>query len=59
MTAQNAARIVKALEQFGFGSLGLTQTDFLLPERDQSKSDSACVFASEKSTRNFNEGAHL
>ena len=29
MTSSNAARIVLALEQFGFGSLGLKEQDFL------------------------------
>lgn len=29
MTQENAARIVQALEHFGFGSLGLKQEDFL------------------------------
>ena len=29
----NAARIVKALEQFGFGSLGLKTEDFLVPDQ--------------------------
>lgn len=29
MTQENAKRIVQALEQFGFGSLGLKQGDFL------------------------------
>ena len=29
MTPENANRIVQALEQFGFGSLGLKQEDFL------------------------------
>jgi hypothetical protein len=32
-TPENAARIIKALEDFGFGSLGLQETDFL--EEDQ------------------------
>jgi hypothetical protein len=32
-TPQNAARMLKALEQFGFGSLGLTKEDFLAPDR--------------------------
>ncbi len=32
-TPQNAARMLKALEQFGFGSLGLTKDDFLVPDR--------------------------
>ena len=29
MTPENATRIIKALEQFGFGSLGLRKEDFL------------------------------
>lgn len=33
MSAENAARMVAALEQFGFGSLGLTANDFLLPDQ--------------------------
>ncbi len=33
MTKENAARVVKALEQFGFASLGLKESDFL--EADQ------------------------
>jgi predicted nucleotidyltransferase len=33
MTRQNAARMIKALEQFGFASLGLKDADFL--ETDQ------------------------
>ncbi len=32
-TPQNAARMLKALNQFGFGSLGLTKDDFLAPDR--------------------------
>ena len=32
-TPENAPRIVKALEAFGFGSLGLTQSDFLIPDQ--------------------------
>lgn len=30
-TAENAARVVAALEEFGFGSLGLKEADFLQP----------------------------
>ncbi|MBI5651210.1 MAG: hypothetical protein HZC40_12310 [Chloroflexi bacterium] len=30
---QNAARVVKALQHFGFGSLGLTQSDFSAPDQ--------------------------
>ena len=33
MTPVNAANMVKALEQFGFGSLGLQATDFLTPDQ--------------------------
>jgi hypothetical protein len=33
MTKENAAKVVKALEQFGFASLGLKESDFL--EADQ------------------------
>jgi predicted nucleotidyltransferase len=29
----NATRVLKALEQFGFGSLGIAQTDLTTPER--------------------------
>ena len=29
----NAASIVKALDQFGFGSLGLRESDFLVPDQ--------------------------
>ena len=32
-TPQNAIRLVKALEQFGFGSLGLKEEYFLGPDR--------------------------
>ncbi|MBI5303453.1 MAG: hypothetical protein HY868_15070 [Chloroflexi bacterium] len=32
-TPQNAARVVKALAQFGFASLGLTVNDFLAPDQ--------------------------
>lgn len=32
-TLENAANIVKALEQFGFGSLGLKAEDFLVPDQ--------------------------
>jgi hypothetical protein len=31
MGPDNAANVVKALEQFGFGSLGLKEMDFLVP----------------------------
>ncbi|MBN2115712.1 MAG: hypothetical protein JW730_04035 [Anaerolineales bacterium] len=33
MTRENAARIVKALDQFGFGSLNLKETDFTEPDQ--------------------------
>lgn len=33
MSEENAARMVAALEQFGFGSLGLTAADFLVPDQ--------------------------
>jgi hypothetical protein len=33
MTADNAANILKALEQFGFGSLGVNASDFTLPDQ--------------------------
>ena len=33
MGPENAARLIKALEQFGFGSLGLQTTDFLVPDQ--------------------------
>lgn len=32
-TPENALRIVEALEAFGFGSLGLTESDFLTPDQ--------------------------
>ena len=32
-TPDNAARVVEALEAFGFGSLGLTQSNFLAPDQ--------------------------
>lgn len=31
-TVGNACRLIKALDQFGFGSVGLKKTDFLKPE---------------------------
>lgn len=31
--AENAANLIKALEQFGFGSLGLQESDFLAPNQ--------------------------
>jgi hypothetical protein len=33
MTPENAAKMVAALEQFGFGSLGLQPADFLVPDQ--------------------------
>lgn len=30
---ENAARVIEALEAFGFGSLGLTRADFLVPDQ--------------------------
>ncbi|HQE93596.1 MAG TPA: hypothetical protein PLH19_12340 [Anaerolineae bacterium] len=33
MSPENADRMVKALEQFGFGSLGLRAADFQVPEQ--------------------------
>lgn len=33
MTPENAVRTLKALEQFGFGSLGLRESDFLVPDQ--------------------------
>lgn len=33
MTHENAARIVKALDQFGFGSLNLKESDFTEPDQ--------------------------
>jgi predicted nucleotidyltransferase len=33
MDAENAAKIVKALEQFGFASLGLQASDFTAPDQ--------------------------
>jgi hypothetical protein len=32
-TTENAARIIKALQQFGFGSLGLKESDFTTPDQ--------------------------
>jgi hypothetical protein len=32
MTAENASRITKALDQFGFGSLGIQEKDFTIPD---------------------------
>ena len=33
MSAENASNVVAALEQFGFGSLGLREDDFLTPDQ--------------------------
>jgi Zn/Cd-binding protein ZinT len=33
MTAGNANRVIEALKQFGFGSLGLTSADFVVPDQ--------------------------
>jgi len=33
MSPENAARVVRALDQFGFGSLGLKADDFLVPDQ--------------------------
>ena len=33
MTAENASNILKALDQFGFGSLGVKESDFTLPDQ--------------------------
>ena len=33
MEPENAARLIKALDQFGFGSLGLQAADFLVPDQ--------------------------
>ena len=33
LSLENAARMVKALEQFGFASLGLQEADFLVPHQ--------------------------
>lgn len=33
MTADNASNILKALEQFGFGSLGVIASDFTVPDQ--------------------------
>jgi len=33
LSAENASRMVKALEQFGFESLGLTEGDFQVPDQ--------------------------
>lgn len=33
MSPENATRMIKALEQFGFGMLGLKEADFLTPDQ--------------------------
>ena len=33
MTAENGAKITKALEQFGFGSMGVNEEDFTVPDQ--------------------------
>jgi hypothetical protein len=33
MTAENASKIIKALDQFGFGSLDLKADDFIVPDQ--------------------------
>ena len=33
MTSENASNILKALEQFGFGSLGVNAADFTVPDQ--------------------------
>jgi hypothetical protein len=33
MNPDNSTKVVKALEQFGFGSLGLIESDFLVPDQ--------------------------
>lgn len=33
MTAENASKIKKALDQFGFGSLGVNESDFTVPDQ--------------------------
>ncbi len=32
-TSENARRVIAALEAFGFGSLGVSESDFLVPDR--------------------------
>jgi hypothetical protein len=32
MTSENASKLLKALDQFGFGSLGVKESDFTLPD---------------------------
>jgi len=33
MTTENASRVIKALVQFGFGSLDLKKADFMVPDQ--------------------------
>jgi hypothetical protein len=33
MTKDNVEKVIKSLEQFGFGSLGLREEDFLVPDQ--------------------------
>ena len=33
MTSENASKIVKALDRFGFGSLGVNESDFTVPDQ--------------------------
>lgn len=33
MTAENASKILKALDQFGFGSLGVKEAEFTIPDQ--------------------------
>ena len=33
MTTENGSRLLKALDQFGFGSLGVKESDFTLPDQ--------------------------
>ena len=33
MNPENATQVIKALDQFGFGSLGLQEADFLVPDQ--------------------------
>ena len=33
MTSENAFKVVKALDQFGFGSLDLKESDFVIPDQ--------------------------
>ncbi len=33
MTAENASKIIQAIDQFGFGSLGIEESDFTVPDQ--------------------------